>query len=130
MQSNFDMNSKQSNPLKGNGHREELNGLHVHPLAAGIRWALASAALAGMGAGAAELPVPKTVFATMGRADHLVNGNTLTVKQHTDRAILNWQKFNVSQDAAVRFDQPSGGLRCPESYRTKRSQQDPRLPHR
>ncbi|MBS1212812.1 MAG: hemagglutinin-related protein, partial [Proteobacteria bacterium] len=92
----------------GNEYRNEPNGLRMHPLVAGIRWALASAALAGMsGAGAAELPVPKSTFATMGRADHLIKGNTLTVKQHTDRAILNWQKFNVGKDAAVRFDQPS-----------------------
>lgn len=91
----------------GKPYRTELQGLRLRPLAAAVRWALTSAALAGMGAQAAELPVPQTVFATLGRADHVVNGANMTVKQHTDRAILNWQKFNVSKDASVRFDQPS-----------------------
>ncbi|WP_045223263.1 filamentous haemagglutinin family protein [Methyloterricola oryzae] len=56
---------------------------------------------------AAELPVAEQAFAALGIAEHAVSGNTLNVIQHTDRAILDWQSFNVSRDGAVRFRQPS-----------------------
>ncbi|CAL1241104.1 filamentous haemagglutinin family protein [Candidatus Methylocalor cossyra] len=76
------------------------------PLAASIRAILASVMLAS-GAEALELPVPKAEFATLGQAEAAVAGNQLTVRQATDRAVLNWQSFNVSQDGAVEFKQPS-----------------------
>jgi filamentous hemagglutinin len=75
------------------------------PLTAAVRGALAGTVLIGSAA-AQELPVAQQAFATLGRADQAVTGNTLTVTQHTDRAILNWQSFNVGRDHEVRFKQP------------------------
>ncbi len=40
-----------------------------------------------------------------GRAS--VSGNTMTVSQILPKAIFNWQQFNVSKDATVRFVQPA-----------------------
>ena len=40
-----------------------------------------------------------------GRAS--VSGNTMTVNQILPKAIFNWQQFNVSKDATVRFVQPA-----------------------
>src|SRR5262245_49687580 len=64
---------------------------------------------------AAELPVPCIAgscgaqspgFVQSGQAGATVSGNTLRVEQATDRAILNWQSFNVSSDGRVEFRQP------------------------
>ncbi|WP_162889803.1 two-partner secretion domain-containing protein, partial [Pseudomonas savastanoi] len=33
-------------------------------------------------------------------------GNQLVVEQHSDRAILDWQSFDIGQNASVRFNQP------------------------
>jgi filamentous hemagglutinin family protein len=46
------------------------------------------------------------MFATLGRADQTVVGKQMTVKQHTDRAVLNWQSFDIGKDSAVQFQQP------------------------
>jgi filamentous hemagglutinin len=80
----------------------------LKPLAACIRSALAGAVMgASGGVAGGELPIPKATFATLGRADHAIVGNTLKIRQQTDRSILNWQSFNVGKDNAVRFVQPS-----------------------
>ena len=64
---------------------------------------------------AAELPIPCIAgscgpsvpgFRQSGQATATAVGNTLTVTQTTDRAILNWQSFNVSADGKVIFAQP------------------------
>jgi filamentous hemagglutinin len=63
---------------------------------------------------AAELPIPcvagscgpNVSFRQSGQATATTTGNTLTVNQTTDRAILNWQSFNVSADGKVIFAQP------------------------
>lgn len=68
-------------------------------------------------AAAAELPVVcsggcfapggKSIpFATSGAASVSTSGNTMTVDQSTDRAVLNWASFNVSADGRVVFNQP------------------------
>jgi filamentous hemagglutinin family protein len=65
-------------------------------------------------AAAAELPVPCVSgvcagisnFVTSGSASAASAGNTLTVTQDSDSAILNWQSFNLSSDGHVQFIQP------------------------
>ena len=64
---------------------------------------------------AAELPVPCVAgvcganinFVTSGVASAVVNGNTLTINQTTDAAVLEWAQFNISADGVVNFEQPS-----------------------
>lgn len=66
---------------------------------------------AGFAAGplpAITLPKPAAIFSPGDAATTKVVGSTMTVKQTAPKAILNWQQFNLSKDASVRFDQPSG----------------------
>lgn len=51
-------------------------------------------------------PVP-TNFVTAGQvAAPIVSGTTMTIQQQSDRAILNWQDFNVASGYQVKFNQP------------------------
>lgn len=57
------------------------------------------------------LPTPNVAnFVSAGRLANngqpMVNGNAMTVKQLSDKAILNWQNFNIGQGYSVTFDQP------------------------
>lgn len=52
------------------------------------------------------LPVPMANFATSGIASIATSGANMTVNQLSERAILNWNSFNISSDSAVRFNQP------------------------
>jgi filamentous hemagglutinin family protein len=42
-----------------------------------------------------------------GAASRAVSGANMTITQQSQRAVLDWQSFNVSADAQVRFDQPN-----------------------
>lgn len=42
-----------------------------------------------------------------GRADALYGANRLDINQSTDKAILNWQSFNISAGSTVNFNQPN-----------------------
>ena len=55
----------------------------------------------------ATLPVPASNFVASGSATTTTSGANLTVNQTTPKAILNWNSFNISSDAAVRFAQPN-----------------------
>ena len=44
---------------------------------------------------------------TSGLANVSQSGAVMTVKQTSDKAVLQWQSFNVGAQAAVRFEQPS-----------------------
>ena len=46
-------------------------------------------------------------FVSSGSATATQVGNTLTVNQSSDKAILNWTSFNVSADGTVQFQQPA-----------------------
>jgi len=46
-------------------------------------------------------------FVTSGQARATQSGNTLTVTQSTNQAILNWASFNIGADGKVVFVQPS-----------------------
>jgi filamentous hemagglutinin family protein len=50
---------------------------------------------------------PVTGFVTSGQASAASSGNTLTVSQSSNQAILNWSSFNISADGKVVFQQPS-----------------------
>lgn len=76
------------------------------PLALNLALALSGAALS-LDAGAVDsgaLPANATV--TAGNVNFSTQGSQLTVNQQTDRAIIDWQSFDIGQDAAVRFVQP------------------------
>ncbi|WP_082680078.1 YDG domain-containing protein [Paucibacter sp. KCTC 42545] len=73
---------------------------------------LASAAhAAGAGAGpdpsSAASALPKGVQLAGGQATVTQNGNQLTVQQQSQRAILNWQEFNIGDKSKVTFAQPN-----------------------
>lgn len=58
----------------------------------------------------AELPVPSAggalpAFVTAGQAAYRVNGNQAFINQVGNKAILNWQNFNVSAGHSVQFGQ-------------------------
>jgi filamentous hemagglutinin family protein len=60
------------------------------------------------------LPVPcvacvggPSSFVSSGTAGYVSSGRVGTVTQQTERAILNWESFNVGSDATVNFVQPS-----------------------
>jgi filamentous hemagglutinin len=58
----------------------------------------------------AELPVPSRVLVAPGNGRVLapvVKGGKMTIKQLSDKAILDWESFNIGKDNAVRFSQPS-----------------------
>lgn len=75
-------------------------------LAWSIHCVLCGALLAGTEAEAQDLPVPQSAFATLGRADASVEGTQMTIKQQTDRAILNWKSFDIGANHSVEFKQP------------------------
>ena len=56
--------------------------------------------------GGGDLP-----FVSSGHIGHaglpVINGNTMTVQQLSDQAILNWKDFNIGAEKTVVFDQPS-----------------------
>lgn len=74
---------------------------------------LACAALVAVASSPAaqELPQPCINcvggFVSSGAANYITSGNTGTINQLTERAILNWQSFNIGNDGAVVFNQPS-----------------------
>lgn len=53
----------------------------------------------------AELPVPQANLASFGQAGYQVHGNQAFINQVGNKAILNWQRFNVSAGASVQFRQ-------------------------
>ncbi len=69
---------------------------------------LVSALLLALGsAPALALELPSGGQVTRGSASITTSGNAMTITQASDKAILEWQQFNISADGAVRFVQPS-----------------------
>jgi len=57
----------------------------------------------------AELPVPADVMVAVGAgrvAVPVLAGNTLILRQASDKATLDWKSFNIGADNTVRFEQP------------------------
>jgi len=85
------------------------NLFRLKPLVGCMRLAITGGVLAGAIYPAhAELPVPVPGqgWVSSGSASNQVLGNTLRIDQHSDRAILNWQSFNVGKENTVQFVQP------------------------
>ena len=80
---------------------------NLSPLSAGVRLALT-----GMLAGTlsqpvqAELPVAASNWVGSGAATKSVVGNKLQINQATNKAVLNWQRFNIGASNHVNFSQP------------------------
>ncbi|MDD2739149.1 MAG: filamentous hemagglutinin family protein, partial [Methylomonas lenta] len=80
----------------------------LKPLVAYMRVALAGGMLFGaVKPATAELPVPSAGWVHSGMATNQIIGNTLRIDQQTDKAILNWDKFNVGKENTVQFVQPN-----------------------
>jgi len=80
----------------------------LNPLVACMRLALTGGMLVGgVNPVFAELPIPSATWVSSGAATNQVIGNTLRIDQATDKAILNWDKFNVGRENTVQFVQPN-----------------------
>jgi hypothetical protein len=94
---------------------------HEHAKSRGKRSSSASSALLLAGALLAPLalaapPAPPAPNAlptggqvAAGQAVISQAGSTMTIQQATDKAILNWQSFNIGANATVNFQQPNAG---------------------
>lgn len=90
-------------------HIKTMDVFRLRPLSACVRMAIAGSVFIGSVSSPAhaELPVPAQTWVTMGSASNQVVGDTLRVDQQTDRAILNWESFNVGSNNQVQFNQLS-----------------------
>ena len=89
-------------------HKSAMDIFQLKPLSACVRMAIAGGVFMGsVSPVQAELPVPAQVWATMGGATNQVIGDTLRIDQQTDRAVLNWDSFNVGANNQVEFHQPN-----------------------
>ena len=88
-------------------HIKTLAIFRLRPLSACVRMVIAGSVFIGSVAPVhAELPVPAQTWVTMGEATNRIVGNTLQVDlQKVDRAILNWDSFNVGANNQVQFNQ-------------------------
>ncbi len=89
-------------------HIKTTDSFRLKPVSACVRMAIAGSVFMGaVSPVRAELPVPAQNFIKSGNAVNEVVGNTLNINQTTDRAILNWQSFNVGSNNKVQFNQPN-----------------------
>ena len=51
--------------------------------------------------------LPQNGQVSQGNATISTSGNTTTITQSSDKAVVNWNSFNVGNNAHVRFQQPS-----------------------
>ncbi|TAK65339.1 filamentous haemagglutinin family protein [Methylobacter sp.] len=88
-------------------HKPVEDVFRLKPLVACMRLVITSGLFASIVAPVhAELPVPMAGWVGAGSATNQVIGDTLRIDQQTDRAILNWQSFNVGRENTVQFVQP------------------------
>ncbi len=82
-----------------------VRGVKIRSLYAAIFFAAHSSLLF------AELPVPGANFINPGQgvAAMQSDGINMVIDQQSDRAILNWQSFNVGRKNSVTFNQPGSG---------------------
>ncbi|MBL8329745.1 MAG: filamentous hemagglutinin N-terminal domain-containing protein [Rubrivivax sp.] len=102
---------------RGKPSREGRSGRALSAVSAAVTaaaMALSSpAVLAQAAAGsAAPTPLPAATLPTgervvQGQASVQRQGSTMDIQQSTDKALINWQSFNVGSQASVRFQQPS-----------------------
>ena len=87
------------------GASEPVQAACILPLRALVVAIGCAFSLPALALDAGALPTGGNVVA--GQASLSQSGNTLTVNQGSDRAILEWQSFNIGKDAAVHFNQNS-----------------------
>jgi len=87
---------------------ESIDLFKLKPVVSCIRLVIAGGLIAGNSLPVyADLPVPSPNFVTSGSVlPPQVTGDTMLIKQETDKAILNWQSFNVGAKNTVQFVQP------------------------
>jgi filamentous hemagglutinin family protein len=85
------------------------------PLVLAIRTLISGSVLFNV-AYAGDLPVPSANvtlsntpvdIATQGHAAAAISGNAMTIRQTTDNAAIDWQKFNIGVENSVHFQQPA-----------------------
>ena len=90
-------------------HKSAENLFKLKPLVACLRLVITGGLFAGSVApGYAELPIPVSGqgWVSSGSATNQIIGDTLRIDQQSDKAILNWQSFNVGKENTVQFIQP------------------------
>jgi len=87
---------------------ESIDLFKLKPVVSCIRLVIAGGLIAGNSLPVyADLPVPSPNFVASGSVlPPQVTGDTMLIKQETDKAILNWQSFNVGAKNTVQFVQP------------------------
>ncbi|MDK9726386.1 MAG: YDG domain-containing protein [Sterolibacteriaceae bacterium MAG5] len=88
-----------------------MNVTNRHPIRLHLRPAAAVVSLAFASPGWAAAPAPDALptggNVTAGSATISQSGNRMDVRQTSQRAIVEWQSFDVGRDAHVNFDQPN-----------------------
>ena len=95
-------------PIELDAKPIEMAHFFIKPLVAAlicIGFTFASHAAPLAAPSATQLPTGAQV--TSGLANVSQSGAVMTVKQTSDKAVLQWQSFNVGAQATVRFEQPS-----------------------
>ena len=86
-------------PETARGHGKSRTAKALAPMA------LLLGALLATSAGAQALPTGEKVVS--GEASIGRSGAQMTITQTSEKAVLQWQHFNIGSDATVRFDQPN-----------------------
>ncbi len=80
----------------------------LSPLSAGVRLAITGVLAGSLSQNVlAELPVAAQNFVSSGVATQNINGHRMDINQSSNRAVLNWQSFNIGEKNHVNFNQPS-----------------------
>ncbi|MGI0118365.1 filamentous hemagglutinin N-terminal domain-containing protein [Zooshikella sp. RANM57] len=80
-----------------------INEVRVKPLVASIRQSMLAATLV---VPTLVMAAPQNGTVTHGNATITQSGTTTTINQVSDRAVIDWQSFNVNKNEKVHFDQP------------------------
>ncbi|WKJ89049.1 filamentous hemagglutinin family protein [Methylomonas montana] len=88
--------------------QKNSENFRLKPLVACVRLAVTGGMLVGNAIPAhAELPIAAATWISSGSASSQIIGNTLRIDQQTDKAVMNWQSFNVGKENTVQFVQPN-----------------------
>jgi len=103
-----------SYPFLAHSHRYSRRPRHLftrRPRLLPLLIAVAAAFMARVETVHAEPPrteLPQGMTVGSGTASYATNGNLGTITQQSQKAILNWQSFNIGRDASVHFDHRMG----------------------
>ena len=80
---------------------------NLNPMTAAVRLALTGVLATTLSQSVqAELPVAATNWVSSGAASKVINGHRMDITQTTNKAVMNWQKFNIGVGNHVNFAQP------------------------